>query len=166
MGERNNAAALPTGMRESVKCKVKWFNTMKGFGFVEPLDGSDDGFVHISVLQSINLQGLPEGALITCDLYTGERGMQVSRILDLGPAPVLQRMNDDGELVAGTVKFFNPQKGFGFVTPDDGGDDIFVHMKILEKSGLANLVMAQRVRLNVSNGEKGPTADGVEIIPI
>ncbi|PHQ71018.1 MAG: cold-shock protein [Sneathiella sp.] len=152
-------------IRQAVECKVKWFNTTKGFGFVEPLDGSSDAFVHVSVLQEMNLQGLPEGASVTCDLFTGERGLQVSKILELGPAPALDEKLASSQKVEGSVKFFNAQKGFGFVTPDDGSLDVFVHMKALEKSGLAGLEAEQRVRITVSDGEKGPLADAVEIIP-
>ncbi|WP_169566143.1 cold shock domain-containing protein [Sneathiella limimaris] len=151
-------------VRANVDCKVKWFNTAKGFGFVEPLDGTGDAFVHVSVLQANGLQGLPEGAPIVCDLTAGVRGQQVLKIVDLGPAPVLDMRDADSELIEGTVKFFNTEKGFGFVTPDDASRDIFVHMKALEKSGLGILETAQRVRLNVKSGEKGPLAEGVELI--
>lgn len=151
-------------IRDGIACKVKWFNTAKGFGFVEPLDGTGDAFVHISVLQNIGLQGLPEGAPIVCDLTGGVRGQQVHKIHNLGPAPVLDQREGDTELIEGTVKFFNTEKGFGFVTPDDASRDIFVHMKALEKSGLGVLEAAQRVRLNVTDGEKGPLAEGVELI--
>ncbi|MCG8493384.1 MAG: cold shock domain-containing protein [Sneathiellales bacterium] len=64
----------------------------------------------------------------------------------------------------GIVKFFNSEKGFGFVTPSDGSRDIFVHMKALEKSGLGMLEAGQQVRLNVKGGEKGPLAEGVELL--
>jgi len=151
-------------IRGGIECKVKWFNTAKGFGFVEPLDGSGDAFVHISVLQVNGLQGLPEGAPIVCDLTAGVRGQQVQKIHDLGPAPALDQREGDTELIEGTVKFFNIEKGFGFVTPDDESRDIFVHMKALEKSGLGVLETAQRVRLNVTSGEKGPLAEGVELL--
>nr|WP_227711771.1 cold-shock protein [Sneathiella sp. P13V-1] len=67
-------------------------------------------------------------------------------------------------MIEGTVKFFNSEKGFGFVTPDDESRDIFVHMKALERSGLGMLETAQRVRLNVKSGEKGPLAEGVELL--
>jgi CspA family cold shock protein len=164
MCDQGNSAHSEKEPRRGVKCRVKWFNTTKGFGFVEPLDGTSDAFVHISVLEPMNMQGLPEGAAIICDLQAGERGLQVLKILDLGPAPVLTKANAEGEFVEGTVKFFNSQKGFGFVVRDDGGPDIFVHMKALEKSGLGTLETAQRVRLNVSSGEKGPLAEGVQII--
>jgi len=160
----NSTVQSTIDVRDGIECKVKWFNTAKGFGFVEPLDGSGDAFVHISVLQDNGLQGLPEGAPIVCDLAAGARGQQVQKILNLGPAPVLDQVDGDTELIEGIVKFFNSEKGFGFVTPSDGSRDIFVHMKALEKSGLGMLEAGQQVRLNVKGGEKGPLAEGVELL--
>ena len=149
---------------KAAKCKVKWFNTTKGFGFVAPLNGARDAFVHISVLEPHNLQGLPEGALVVCDLNVGDRGLQVTKILDIGPAPVLESKGGSDDFILGIVKFFNNQKGFGFVTPDGGGTDIFVHMKALEKSGLGALHEGRRVRLKVTDNEKGPSAEGVQLL--
>lgn len=63
----------------------------------------------------------------------------------------------------GVVKFFNTDKGFGFVTPDDGGRDIFVHIRAVERSGLDGLNEGQRVKLSVSQGQKGPQAERIEI---
>jgi cold shock protein len=162
-----NIVRSENGTYENVACKVKWFNTSKGFGFVQPDDGSGDAFIHISVLQELSLQGLPEGASITCDLFTGDRGKQVSKIRHLGPAPLMAMQDATRKIIAGTVKFFNSQKGFGFVMPDDGSLDVFVHMKILERSGLALLEKDQRVRLFLSEqGEetKGPSAEAIELI--
>lgn len=155
---------LETQPYKAVECKVKWFNTTKGFGFVSPLNGTADAFVHISVLTPHNFQGLPEGATIVCDLNLGERGLQVASIIELGPAPVLENQDHACDFVFGTVKFFNSHKGFGFVTQDEEGPDIFVHMTALEKSGLGALHQGQRVRLKVFDCEKGPTAEGVQIL--
>ncbi|XKG61967.1 cold-shock protein [Caenispirillum salinarum] len=63
----------------------------------------------------------------------------------------------------GTVKFFNAEKGFGFVTPDDGSRDIFVHIRAVERSGLAGLNEGQRVKLSISQGQKGPQAERIEL---
>ncbi|USG63274.1 cold shock domain-containing protein [Sneathiella marina] len=81
----------------------------------------------------------------------------------------MAKQDPNRKFIAGTVKFFNSQKGFGFVMPDDGSLDVFVHMKILEKSGLALLEKDQRVRLFLSEQDeetkdKGPSAEAVELI--
>ncbi|NBC33665.1 MAG: cold shock domain-containing protein [Alphaproteobacteria bacterium] len=72
-------------------------------------------------------------------------------------------MDRFGETVEGRVKFFNAEKGFGFVTLDDGGD-VFVHAKTLERSGVHELPAACRVRLTTRQGPKGLQAQSVEII--
>jgi cold shock protein len=59
---------------------------------------------------------------------------------------------------AGTVKWFNDQKGFGFITPDDGGKDLFAHFSEIQDAGFKTLKEAQRVTYEVANGPKGPQA--------
>lgn len=68
------------------------------------------------------------------------------------------------ETVEGTVKFFSSDKGFGFVTPDNGGKDVFVHVTALERSGVRTLMPEQRVRIETSMGQKGPQANKVEVL--
>ncbi len=59
----------------------------------------------------------------------------------------------------GTVKFFNTQKGFGFIQPDDGGKDVFVHVSAVERAGMRTLVEGQKVSYEVVT-ERGKTAAG------
>jgi len=61
----------------------------------------------------------------------------------------------------GTVKWFNDRKGYGFITPDDGGDDLFVHHSEIESSGYASLNEGQKVEFEVGEGKKGPCATKV-----
>ena len=67
-------------------------------------------------------------------------------------------------MATGTVKWFNTEKGFGFIQPSDGGKDVFVHITALERSGVRALTPEQRVRLHTSMGQKGPQANRVEIL--
>lgn len=62
---------------------------------------------------------------------------------------------------AGTVKWFNADKGYGFITPDDGGDDLFVHHSEIRTEGYASLDEGQKVEFSVGEGRKGPCATNV-----
>ncbi len=61
-------------------------------------------------------------------------------------------------MTIGTVKWFNPQKGYGFIQPDDGSKDVFVHISAVERSGLGSLVEGQKVSFELERGNGGKTA--------
>jgi CspA family cold shock protein len=61
----------------------------------------------------------------------------------------------------GTVKWFNAEKGYGFITPDGGGQDLFVHFSAIQSSGYRSLEEGQAVTFEVTQGQKGPQADQV-----
>jgi cold shock protein len=180
----------PRPFATHVRATVKWYNASKGFGFVTPDDGSPDVFLHVSVVEQAGLQSLGEGAVIVCDLADGPKGPQVTTIhsMEAGSVPPQrgnrsttgsryprQSLNDHddygygakpsrGGTIEGTVKWFNPDKGFGFIVPDQGGKDIFVHIRAVERAGLSTLRDSQRVRFTEKAGQKGPEADGIEVI--
>lgn len=184
----NNRSSRPSTLLQSgITATVKWFNASKGFGFVAPHDGSSDAFLHISVLQRVGRQAISQGAVIVVDLEQGPKGPQVSNILSVeqegsdeggygGGAGDRDRGDrggygggggyggSDEGLVEGVVKFFSADKGFGFVTPDSGGKDIFIGIGSVTRSGLQSLESGQRVRINTRQGKKGPMAEGVELI--
>ncbi|WP_439596215.1 cold-shock protein [Falsiroseomonas sp.] len=161
---------------------VKRFDPERGFGFVAVEGGGGDAFLHISVLQRAGADTVAPGTKLRVRTGQGERGPQVTEVLEVGPvgeippSPPRGAMGGPrpasggfrappppgaGEEVQGTVKWYSAEKGFGFVTPSDGGKDVFVHATALERSGLRPLTEGQAVTLRVVQGKKGPEAASV-----
>jgi CspA family cold shock protein len=67
-------------------------------------------------------------------------------------------------MTVGTVKWFNADKGFGFITPDGGGQDVFAHFSAISASGFRSLEENQRVEFDIEQGQKGPQAANVRVI--
>ncbi|MCX5578046.1 cold-shock protein [Kaistia terrae] len=65
----------------------------------------------------------------------------------------------------GTVKFFNASKGFGFITPDDGGKDVFVHVTAVERSGISNMNDGMRITFETEPDKRGKGPKAVELQP-
>jgi CspA family cold shock protein len=155
---------------------VKWFNAAKGFGFVTLDDGSD-AFCHASALANLPSPDLPQGATVFCDVAQGQRGMQVTIVhrVDLstaeapaprsggGARPPRGPREPSGPMGDGHVKFFNEQKGFGFVVPASGGADVYVHASALRRSGVPTLAPEQPVRFSTRQGMKGVEVDRIEL---
>jgi CspA family cold shock protein len=65
-------------------------------------------------------------------------------------------------VVTGIVKWFNDSKGFGFITPEDGSKDVFVHHSAIQGTGFKSLAEGQKVQFEVTQGPKGPAAENVQ----
>lgn len=152
---------MPAQVVGEGKGVVKFFNSQKGFGFIQSDEGGDDVFVHISAVERAGLEGLAEGQQLEYTLV--DRGGKVSAS-DLKPMgdviPVQKReaapqRQATGERVSGTVKFFNSTKGFGFITRDDGEADAFVHISAVERSGLPGLNEGDRLDFDLEIDRRG-----------
>lgn len=164
-----------TGRR--VEAKVKWFNAAKGFGFVTMSDGSPDAFLPMAILRRAGYDDVREGASITCEVGAGAKGPLVVSVLNVdnstatassgpggGRSPGPGAPRGAAQTLEGAVKWFEPDKGYGFISPDGGGKDIFVHITALRRSGVQTLGPGQRVRVDVVDGRKGLEADRVTLI--
>ncbi len=166
-----------------VGATVNWYNAEKGFGFVTLANGAGDAFLHVSALQASGLQTVAPGALLQVRVGKGQKGLQVDQILSVAegdPVAPAPRRSQGGRSdapdrsrrqvdlssaveVVGTVKWYNPQKGFGFASPNSGGNDVFIHATALERAGLATLDEGQSVRMGVVQGTKGPEAASISL---
>jgi len=136
--------------------RVKWFNAEKGFGFVALEDGTDV-FLHGSVLARAGLS-VDQGDTVRVGVGQGQKGRQVTEVLEAKAAANLpERQASTTGSIRGVVKWWNQQKGFGFVTPGMGGQDIFVHATTAARSGLS-LEQGMPVKVKVRQGVKGPEA--------
>jgi CspA family cold shock protein len=169
-----------TGRR--VEAKVKWFNAAKGFGFVTMSDGTPDAFLPMAILRRAGYDDVREGASITCEVGAGAKGPLVVSVLNVDNSTASPMSSTGGggrpgpgpgpgsgagraaQTIEGAVKWFEPDKGYGFISPDGGGKDIFVHVTALRRSGVQTLGPGQRVRVDVVDGRKGLEADRVTLI--
>ena len=151
--------------------KVKFFNTQKGFGFIQRDEGGEDVFVHISQVERAGLEGLAEGQELAFNLV--DRGGKVSAadLQIVGDViPVEQKSAGPqreltGEKATGTVKFFNAMKGFGFITRDDGKEDAFVHISAVERSGLPGINEGDRFEFDLEVDRRGKYS-AVNLVPV
>lgn len=161
-----------------VDAVVKWFKSDKGFGFVELSNGTGDAFLHIGALQSAGYETVPPGAKLKVYVGNGAKGAQVTRVLEVDTTGAAERappsrFGDQSRRrhpdpstaveVSGTVKWFDDNKGFGFVQSNDGGKDVFVHISILGPSGVQRLAEGQPVTMQVVDTPKGREAVSITL---
>ena len=178
-GPRFNRAPVEAPSGPPVGGVVKWFNADKGFGFVELSDGSGDAFLHGSVLAQSGISVVQPGETVQVRVGPGHKGPHITEVLSVDtststpttPTRSSFRTTTSSERCSGrsveetgSVKWFNVDKGFGFIARDSGGKDVFVHISALERSGLTALNEGERVTFDVIDGRKGPEASGVRLV--
>ncbi len=169
-GGAGGGGGMPAQVVGTGKGVVKFFNTQKGFGFIQREDGGEDVFVHISAVERAGLEGLAEGQQLQFNLV--DRGGKISAadlqvvgdVIAVAAKAATPQRQLTGEKAMGTVKFFNAMKGFGFITREDGQPDAFVHISAVERSGMRELNEGDKLEFDLEVDRRGKHS-AVNLVP-
>ncbi|MEO1139280.1 MAG: cold shock domain-containing protein [Pseudomonadota bacterium] len=152
---------------------VKWFDPVKGFGFVVADEGGPDILLHANVLRNFGQSSVADRAGVMLTVQETERGVQAVEVLQIDPpedaeATGLADLEGiDPELIQSApleparVKWFDKGKGFGFANTFGRDEDVFVHIEVLRRSGLADLQPGEALAIRVIDGKRGRMATEV-----
>jgi cold shock protein len=150
--------------------RVKWFDPVKGYGFILADEAQTDILLHANVLRNYGQNSVADGANITVRVQQTPKGIQAVEVISLTPPPIVGgALMDDGanltpeeiaalELEPCRVKWFDRAKGFGFANIFGSSEDIFIHLEVLRMSGFAELEAGEAVCLRVIEGKRGRMA--------
>lgn len=152
---------------------VKWFDPVKGFGFIVADEGGPDILLHANVLRNFGQSSVADGAGIVVRIQQTQRGAQAVEVLKIEPPesdgqPVLEDLGGvhavdpaSQPLEPARVKWFDKGKGFGFANVFGRNEDVFIHIEVLRMSGFADLQPGEAVGLRIIEGRRGRMATQV-----
>lgn len=153
---------------------VKWFDPVKGFGFIVSEDDGPDILLHVNVLRNFGQSSIADGAEVNVRIQKTDRGVQAIEVLAIQPPvhaehePLADIAELDQDAVAnaplepGRVKWFDKGKGFGFANIFGAPEDVFLHVEVLRRSGLSDLAPGEALALRVIDGKRGRMAAEVQ----
>ena len=152
--------------------EVKWFDPAKGFGFVVAETGGSDILLHANVLRNFGQSSVADGATVEVVVLETPRGRQAVEVLRIDPPQGDDAsgfgdehedidLSEAGPLEPARVKWFDKAKGFGFANVFGKSDDVFLHVEVLRRSGLSDLLPGEALAIRLISGKRGLMATGV-----
>lgn len=156
-----------TGQKRPVTGIIKWFDAVRGFGFLTAADCDCDILLHANVLRNFGQSSIAEGAQVDVIAQDTPRGMQAVEVLAIhppaiSPTPPIADLSSTAPedlarlpLVPARVKWFDKGKGFGFANIFGQKGDVFLHIEVLRHCGFSDLVVGEAIALRVVDGRRG-----------
>ncbi|MEM7488146.1 MAG: cold shock domain-containing protein [Pseudomonadota bacterium] len=149
-----------------VSGRVKWFDAVRGFGFVVSPEVDRDVLLHVNVLRNFGQSSIVEGAQVKIRVQATGRGLQATEVLEVEAdeevgddvAEYLRPVDQTLPHLPARVKWFDRAKGFGFANVFGSPLDVFIHIDVLRRFGLADLTTGEAVCLRVIDGARGKLA--------
>jgi cold shock CspA family protein len=144
---------------------VKWYNADLGYGFAEA-GLEQDVFFHRNALDQAGIQTAEQGDTLICDIALGPKGKLQAIAIHSVQKGQLGKHPSSEKVVEGTMEFYNPYKGYGFMRATEVSDDVYVSARVLEISGIETLQSGAKVKASVNPGRygKGYSATFIEIV--
>jgi len=153
-----------------VEGRIKWFDPVNGFGFITCDHTDQDILLHVNVLRNYGQSSVAEESEIKFAIQQTERGLQAINIVEISPPkgvaqePQLKDVEAVAEnldavaLEPARVKFFDKAKGFGFANVFGRAEDVFIHVDVLRRAGLAEVFAGEALGVRVVDGQRGRMA--------
>ena len=161
-------------IQKTIRGRVKWFSTAKGYGFVASDEPGPDVMLHINVLREFGRTSILDGSIVEMAVRDSQRGRQAVEVISIEPPDPSNGVYDAGEQKVtpvsveeayepARVKWFDKMRGFGFVNTFRSVEDVFLHIEVLRQSSLTDIQTGEAVAVRIQSGSRGKVV--AEIVP-
>jgi cold shock protein len=152
----------------TVDAEVLWFDTERGFGFVQAVDGSR-AYLHIQTVKAAGKTVVSKGMQLKVHLQAGPKGPQVLRLVEANEVTIdapTSRMVPHIAVASsdGAVRWYQSKRGIGFIRLAGTEQDVFFHASVLARCGLQTLTAGQKVLVKYAQGKKGLEALAIQLV--
>jgi CspA family cold shock protein len=175
---------IPTIQTKKIEGALRWFDHVRGYGFIVPNEGGDDVLLHNEVLRDFGQNTrLKPGAVLSCEIMQSPKGLMATKILKVlnnagfiaenlaqnshyedDEDMMMQMPIDKSKLKVAIVKWYDERKGYGFAITHEDDHDIMLSRQIIRRLGIRSLYPGDKIRILIDDTARGLIAGYVEYV--